>query len=62
MGIKDWLMGKPNIKKSYTVMVVCMNCNHKITVRIGNGWSVAGWAKTAKCKVCKTRGNFEKSY
>jgi len=62
MGFKDWIMGNPNPKKSYQVTVMCTNCDHTARVRIGNGHSVEGWAKTAKCKVCKTRGHFQKSY
>lgn len=62
MGVKDWLMGNPNPKKSYQVNVICTNCDHTVRVRIGNGQSVEGWAKSAKCKVCKTRGHFQKSF
>ncbi len=62
MGIKDWIMGNPNPKKSYSVSVTCSNCDHTARVRIGHGWSVEGWAKKSRCKVCKTKGNFQKSY
>jgi|APSaa5957512535_1039671.scaffolds.fasta_scaffold24833_4 hypothetical protein len=62
MGIKDWLMGKPNPKKSYFVNVTCSNCSRTIRVMIGQGWSVEGWAKTAKCKNCKRKGSFQKEF
>ncbi|MGY5149563.1 MAG: hypothetical protein ACW9W3_05820 [Candidatus Nitrosopumilus sp. bin_68KS] len=61
MGIKEWLKGEPNPKKSYEVNVICTNCDHTTRVRIGNGWSVEGWAKTAKCKVCKRKNTFQKT-
>ena len=62
MGIKEWLKGEPSVGRSYEVTVVCTNCDHTVRVRIGHGNSVEGWAKSAKCKVCKTRGHFQKSY
>lgn len=60
MGIKDWLLGNPSPGRSYEVTVRCMNCDHTVTVRIGHGKSVERWAKDAKCRICKTRGNFQK--
>ena len=62
MGIKDFILGNPSKGKSYEVTVVCTNCNHVATVRISHGKTVEGWGKTAKCKVCKNRGFWQKSY
>ncbi len=62
MGIKDWLSGTPSIDKSYEVTVRCTNCNHIVRVRIGHKKTVETWAKSARCKVCKTIGHWEKNY
>ena len=55
MGIKGWFLGG-----SYDVTVVCTNCDHTVTVRIGQGKTVESWARSAKCRVCKNRGCFQK--
>ncbi|AFS80665.1 hypothetical protein NKOR_03875 [Candidatus Nitrosopumilus koreensis AR1] len=60
MGLKEWLKGEPDPKKSYQVKVICTNCDRVITVRIGHGWSVEGWSKNAKCANCKRKGSFQK--
>ena len=62
MGIRDWLSGEPSAGSSYEVTVVRTNCNHTVRVRIGHRKTVEGWAKKARCKVCKNIGHWEKSY
>jgi hypothetical protein len=62
MGIKNWLSGEPSTDSSYEVTVVCTNCDHTVRVRIGHRKTVGSWGKTARCRVCKTTGHFEKSY
>jgi len=61
MGLREWLNGEPSVGRSYEVDVVCTNCDHTVTVRIGHGKTVESWAKNAKCKVCKNIGHWEKS-
>jgi hypothetical protein len=59
--LKNTITNDVDYDKSYSVRVVCTNCDRQISVRIKHGKSVEDWNKHAKCANCKSKYTFVKS-